>query len=181
MVKGLFQVLPTEVWRMKSEKVKRSLEISASSLTTQEKWCVTCKWFTQTCDMRKHMGCSWTWPSMRGVWRDLRGSLEVFLLSSTEAHTGSKMYWCWRLCIHRVMASCTVTKQSDHSYGKMCSYGLTFSDTWNHTAPLTGPNKEPSSIKAVCVSDLIWLKPIESLTWIWFAGSFPRISHCVSQ
>lgn len=72
--------------------------------------------FTQTCDRRKDMGSSWTWPSIRGVFRDLRGSLEVFRLSNTEAHTGSKMYWCSRLCIHWVIASCVVTKQPDYSW-----------------------------------------------------------------
>ena len=29
--------------------------------------------------------------------------LRRFLLSSTEAHTGSKMYWCSRLCMHWVI------------------------------------------------------------------------------
>lgn len=55
------------------------------------------------------MGSSCTWPSIRGQLLDLKGSLEVFLLSSTEAHTGSKTYWCSRLCMHWVMASCGVT------------------------------------------------------------------------
>lgn len=59
-----------------------------------------------TCDKRRKRGSSCTWPSMRGVWRLLSGSLEAFLLSKTEAQTGSNIYWCSRLCIHLFICSC---------------------------------------------------------------------------
>ncbi len=58
-----------------------------------------------TCDRRSERGSNCTWPSMRGVLRDRSGSLEAFLLTSTEAHTGSNIYWCSRLCIY-LLISC---------------------------------------------------------------------------
>lgn len=63
----------------------------------------------QTWDMRREVGSSWTWISILGLFLGRRGSFEVFLLSSTDAHTGSKMYWCSWLCIHLVIRSCSET------------------------------------------------------------------------
>lgn len=103
-----------------------SLEVIAVGSSERHHWSpsqlCSLKTFTiQTCDMRREVGSSWTWLSILGLFLGLRGSLEVFLLSSTEAHTGSKMYWCSWLCIHLVITSCTVTNKTKGRATMVCN------------------------------------------------------------